>query len=49
MLQRWEIYMTIVPGFLFGYRNYVNEDSCSIEHVLYLGIIDVSLILYYDC
>ena len=49
MLERWEIHLGMVPGFIFGYRSYVDQEECKIEHVLYLGIVDISLSLYYDC
>ena len=49
MLERWEINLGLVPGLIFGYRAYVNHEDCLVEHVVYLGIIDISLSLYYDC
>ena len=49
MLTRWEIHTGLVPVIVFGYRAYKNDDICTIEHVFYLGVIDICLTLYYDC
>ena len=49
MIKKWEIHLGTVPGIVLGYRNYVNQDICTVEHVLNFGIVDISLTLYYDC
>jgi hypothetical protein len=51
-LTRWEITLGLFNGILFGYRQYFNESqaygSYAIEHVLYLGIFDICLTMYYE-
>ena len=43
----WEISTGIFPGILFGIRTHEDGDF-QIDHVLYLGFIDICLTLYYE-
>jgi hypothetical protein len=43
----WELSTGIFPGFLFGIRSY-DDDDLQIDHVLYVGIFDFCLTLYYE-
>jgi len=43
----WELYTGIFPGILFGIRSY-EDGEFQIDHVLYLGFIDICLTLYYE-
>jgi hypothetical protein len=43
----WELSTGIFPGFLFGIRSYEDGDH-QVDHVLYVGIFDVCLTLYYE-
>ena len=47
-LIRWELSFGVYPGFLLGYRQYVDNDNLKIDHVLYLLLFDVCLSLYYE-
>tara|TARA_R100001440_G_scaffold1238_2_gene4150 strand:- start:244 stop:396 length:153 start_codon:yes stop_codon:yes gene_type:complete len=42
----WELSTGWVSGFLFGIRTYQQEEN-HIDHVLYLGIFDICLTIYY--
>jgi len=46
-LTRWELSAGLFPGFLLGVRSYEDGDLQS-DHVLYLGIFDICLTLYYE-
>ena len=37
----------VVPGILFGVRTYEDGDY-QVDHVLYIGFIDICLTLYYE-
>jgi hypothetical protein len=41
----WELSFGIFNGVLLGYRQYQEEDK--IDHVIYVGIFDICLTLYY--
>jgi|TARA_R100000781_G_scaffold48480_1_gene32347 hypothetical protein len=43
----WEMSTGIFPGIVFGIRTYEDGDY-QIDHVLYLGFIDICLSLYYE-
>jgi len=43
----WEMSTGIFPGILFGIRTYEDGDY-QVDHVLYLGFIDICLSLYYE-
>ena len=42
-----ELSTGIFPGILFGIRSYEDGDF-QVDHVLYLGFIDICLTLYYE-
>jgi len=43
----WELSTGVFPGFLFGIRIY-DDDDHQVDHVLYIGIFDICLTLYYE-
>ena len=43
----WELSTGLFPGFLFGVRSYDDEEDRT-DHVLYIGIFDICLTLYYE-
>ena len=47
-LVKWEISFGLFTGLLFGYRQYVDEVVVKIEHVIYLGLFDCCISLYYE-
>ena len=47
-LIRYEITFGLFTGLLFGYRQYVDIDENKIDHVLYIGLFDCCLSLYYE-
>ena len=47
-LVKWEISFGLFTGVLFGYRQYVDEVEVKVEHVIYLGIFDCCISLYYE-
>ena len=47
-LIRWEISFGLFTGLLLGYRQYVDEIEVKIEHVIYLGLFDCCISLYYE-
>ena len=47
-LNRWEISLGLFTGLLFGYRQYVEEAELKVDHVIYLGLFDICLTLFYD-
>ena len=44
----WEMSTGIFPGILFGIRTYEDGRIINVDHVLYLGFIDICLSLYYE-
>jgi hypothetical protein len=47
-LVRWEVSFGLFTGVLLGYRQYVDEVEVKVEHVIYLGIFDCCISLYYE-
>ena len=47
-LVRWEVSFGLFTGVLLGYRQYVDEIEVKVEHVIYLGIFDCCISLYYE-
>ena len=47
-LIRLEISFCLFTGLLFGYRQYVEEAELKVDHVIYLGLFDICLTLFYD-
>ena len=47
-LIRWEISFGLFTGLLFGYRQYVEEAELKVDHVIYLGLFDICLTLFYE-
>ena len=47
-LVKWEITFGLFTGVLFGYRQYVDEVEVKIDHVVYLGLFDCCVSLYYE-
>ena len=45
---RYEISFGLFTGVLFGYRQYIDELDVKIDHVIYLGLFDCCLSLYYE-
>ena len=45
---RWEVSFGLFTGVLVGYRQYVDEIEVKVEHVIYLGIFDCCISLYYE-
>ena len=43
----WELSAGIFPGLLLGIRSY-EDGEFQTDHVLYLGIFDICLTLYYE-
>jgi len=43
----WELSTGFFPGILFGIRSYEDGDY-QVDHVLYLGFIDICLSVYYE-
>ncbi len=43
----WEMSTGIFPGILFGIRTY-EDGNYQVDHVLYLGFIDICLSVYYE-
>ena len=43
----WEISTGFFPGVLFGMRSY-EDGEFQIDHVLYIGFIDICLTIYYE-
>ena len=43
----WELSSGMFPGFLIGIRSYEDGDFRT-DYVLYLGIFDICLTLYYE-
>lgn len=47
-LTSWELSFGVFTGFLFGYRQYVDQQENKIDHVMYVFLFDICLSLYYD-
>ena len=47
-LTSWELSFGLFTGFLFGYRQYVDQQENKIDHVMYVFLFDICLSLYYD-
>ena len=47
-LQSWELSFGLFTGFLFGYRQYIDQQENKIDHVFYVLLFDICLSLYYD-
>jgi len=47
-LVRYEITFGLFTGLLFGYRQYIDEVEVKIDHVVYLGLFDCCVSLYYE-
>ena len=47
-LVRYEITFGLFTGVLFGYRQYVDEIEVKVEHVIYLGLFDCCISLFYE-
>ena len=45
---RWEVSFGLFTGVLLGYRQYIDEVEVKVEHVIYLGIFDCCISLYYE-
>ena len=46
-MKAWEINIGLVPGVLFGIRQYEDQDNAKIDYVLYLGFSDICYTTYY--
>ena len=46
-LIRWEISFGLFTSLLFGYRQYIDEELLKVDHVVYLGLFDCCLSLFY--
>ena len=44
----WELTLGVFPGLLFGIRSYEYDHEEYIDHVLYLGFIDICITIYRD-
>ena len=44
-LTSWELSFGVFTGFLFGYRQYIEEELLKIDHVVYLGLFDCCITL----
>ena len=47
-LVKWEVSFGLFTGLLLGYRQYVDEIEVKVEHVIYLGLFDCCIGLYYE-
>lgn len=47
-LTSWELSFGLFTGLLLGYRQYVDHQEAKIDHVLYVGLFDICLSLYYE-
>ena len=43
----WEINLGLVPGILFGFRQYEDFEESKTDYVLYIGIFDICFTAYY--
>jgi len=46
-LIKWEVSFGLFTGLLLGYRQYVDNDELKMDHVIYLGLFDCCLTLFY--
>jgi hypothetical protein len=46
MINGWEISIGFYPGILFGVRTYKYNETNTIDHVLYLPLVDLCLTIY---
>ena len=46
-LTRWEVSFGLFTGLLLGYRQYVDQVELKVDHVIYLGLFDCCLTLFY--
>lgn len=44
----WELSVGIFTGVLLGYRQYLDQEENKIDHVLYVGLFDICVSLYYE-
>ena len=42
----WELNFGLIPGILFGFREYKEEDKT--DYVLYIGCIDICFTAFYE-
>ena len=47
MMKGWEINIGLIPGLLFGFRQYEDYENEKIDYVLYIGCIDICFTAYY--
>ena len=47
-LIRWEVSFGLFTGLLLGYRQYVDQVELKLDHVIYLGLFDCCLTLFYE-
>jgi len=47
MENNWELSFGLFSGILFGYRQYPDVDNNKNDHVIYVGVFDICLTLYY--
>ena len=47
-LIKWEVSFGLFTGFIFGYRQYVDNEELKVDHVIYIGLFDICLTLFYD-
>jgi len=47
-LIRWEVTFGLFTGALIGYRQYVDQVQNKIDHVIYIGVFDCCISLYYE-
>lgn len=45
---QWEVSFGVFTGLLLGYRQYVDQAELKVDHVIYLGLFDACLTLYYE-
>ena len=44
----WEINLGLIPGALFGIRQYDDVENNKTDYVLYIGCLDICFTAYYD-
>jgi|TARA_R110002020_G_scaffold201821_2_gene404640 hypothetical protein len=47
-LIKWEISCGLFTGILFGYRQYIDQEELKLDHVVYVGLFDICITLYYE-
>ena len=45
---QWEVSFGVFTGLLLGYRQYVDQAELKVDHVIYLGLFDACLTLFYE-